>query len=1054
MTDDDRDIPPWPDASLVVARSGYGFAESEVAEGVPEALGDGDGFDIGAEERYEREGVVGHGGMGRISLVYDKRLRRRVALKEALGSAGATERLTREAWITSQLEHPSIVPVYGAGRDAQGALYYTMRLVRGRTMAAAIEDASGLSGRLELMRHVLDACEAVAYAHSLGVVHRDLKPANIMVGEFGETQVLDWGLARPTGASPDADAEPATSVSSPELTAIGAVVGTPSYMSPEQFRGEPAGPTSDVWSLGALVYAVLTGDAPYRGPSSDAIFEARSVGPPAPIASAAPAAPAELVAIADKAMAPNLSDRYTDAKAMAADILAWQDGRRVAAYEYSSWTLLRRLVRIWRVPLAVGAAGLLLAAIAAGIGWQATDAERRRALDARERAEAASAEAQMNLSLALSVQARSAAGRLERPEAEVLAAHALQRGASPDARGVLARYAFEPTPAVVGSSAEPRCASLVPTADAAAFLCLWPESVEMWNAEPPVRLWAADISATDAAFFGDGFVGVASKDAHLHVFDVTSGSALGSSIMTTGPFELHGQQGSPWLLKPDTSRLEFIDSSSLIAWTSPVCPVGTVIAEALVAKGDSILVVCSDSAVYRLQAKPDAVAERMTTLPPTFRGIGAAAIDASGRRLAVGGISGSTWVLDIESGQKTAECTLDFGAIQAVDFSPDGEVVAVSCAEGRVVTFLAETGQLSTVLPGDTGWLPRFRKGSTLRLITAGPEVRTWELTGEPAAARSESDSGVSSVAIDPSGRWLAATFGEGLVEVREMRTGQVLFRDRWQEKVAKYSAFSRNSRYLFASASGQSGLRVIDTQTWEFLPARGFGQTYGRMRRVGVLEGDLVWGLSYGRGGVRLWRSPSGERVPLVASRDQLYIEGATDHLGLRAVLLTGEGHIELLEAKPTPGLRTLTIDAEAVAVDVFPDGDRVAIATLTDVRVVDAHTGAPIAEWPVPTDRIVDIAVSPDGQRVATGALEGVSHVFTARGQLLATLRGHSSRVSAVEFDSTGASLVTGSWDGATQRWGMSALLVPGDEWVRRVNERWGVDLDALLSESATLR
>ena len=158
--------------------------------------------------RYSDITELARGGIGRVILVNDEELGRQIALKELLPSnadessaqgSAKEARFLREARITGQLEHPSIVPVHELGYRPDGTPYYTMKLVRGRTLQTALQEADGLQGRLKLLPHVVDMCQAVAYAHSRGVVHRDIKPVNVMVGEFGETVLLDWGLAKVMG---------------------------------------------------------------------------------------------------------------------------------------------------------------------------------------------------------------------------------------------------------------------------------------------------------------------------------------------------------------------------------------------------------------------------------------------------------------------------------------------------------------------------------------------------------------------------------------------------------------------------------------------------------------------------------------------------------------------------------------------------------------------------------------------------------------------------------------------------------------------------------------
>jgi hypothetical protein len=206
-------------------------------------------------DRYEVKSEHARGGMGRILIALDRTLDREVALKEllpqsAISGAPATpssntrdtiERFLREAKVTGKLEHPNIVPVYEIGQREDGSIFYTMKFVRGRTLASALKEVSSdrsydahrrLAARLRFLGACQDVCNAIAYAHSRGVIHRDLKPANIMLGDFGETLVLDWGLARLASETPEQTASRVIGRDAPELTVAGSVMGTPAYMAP------------------------------------------------------------------------------------------------------------------------------------------------------------------------------------------------------------------------------------------------------------------------------------------------------------------------------------------------------------------------------------------------------------------------------------------------------------------------------------------------------------------------------------------------------------------------------------------------------------------------------------------------------------------------------------------------------------------------------------------------------------------------------------------------------------------------------------------------------
>ncbi|MDC1142697.1 serine/threonine-protein kinase [Planctomycetota bacterium] len=344
-----------------------------------------------AAGRYEIKREFARGGMGRILIAFDASVGREVALKELLpnvedhstssGTSGVIDRFLREAKITGQLEHPNIVPVYEIGKRDDGRTYYTMKFVQGKTLETRLRAINGdetidkrekLSRRLRLLENFLDVCNALAYAHSRRVIHRDLKPANIMVGDFGETLVLDWGLARvldqpidepsiraaAAGASSSIHAEDSGS-----KTLDGAVLGTPAYMPPEQARGEifMVDELSDVYSLGAILYEILAGRPPFKGDRAQTILARVQVTEPDKL-TPIHGAPSDLIALCNKAMARDKGDRLKTAVMLADEVAAYRDGRQLSVYRYTASEKIWRFVRKH-----TGAVVITLVAIAAMI---------------------------------------------------------------------------------------------------------------------------------------------------------------------------------------------------------------------------------------------------------------------------------------------------------------------------------------------------------------------------------------------------------------------------------------------------------------------------------------------------------------------------------------------------------------------------------------------------------------------------------------------------------------------------------------------------------------
>jgi tRNA A-37 threonylcarbamoyl transferase component Bud32 len=347
--------------------------------------------------RYDVSGEFAHGAIGRILHARDRKLNRPVAIKELIFPGGTVEaRFVTEALVTARLQHPSIVPVYDAGRWESGEPFYAMKFVSGRSLADVIAGTKTLRERLALLPHVLAVAEAIAYAHTERVIHRDLKPANVLIGDFGETVVIDWGLAKDLsqegGPEPVVAMAPANADSS--LTHQGMVVGTPAYMPPEQAAGRPVDERADVYSLGAILYHVLAGTRPYDSGSSAQVIDQVVRGPPTPLAERQKGIPADLLAIVAKAMARDPAQRYATARELAEDLRRFQTGQIVGAHVYSLGERFRRFVQRYRAAVAVTAVALLLLIGVGTVSFVRIVAERDRAERKQTEAEAAQRDAE------------------------------------------------------------------------------------------------------------------------------------------------------------------------------------------------------------------------------------------------------------------------------------------------------------------------------------------------------------------------------------------------------------------------------------------------------------------------------------------------------------------------------------------------------------------------------------------------------------------------------------------------------------------------------------
>ncbi|MHC5039631.1 MAG: protein kinase domain-containing protein [Planctomycetota bacterium] len=395
------------------------------------------------EDRYELLEEIARGGMGAIVKLVDNDIRRPVAMKVILGEdvKERVERFVEEAQVTGQLEHPNIVPVHELGLDPDGKVYFTMKLVKGESLDAIIDAVADKDPEAlreyplsHLLQIFLKVCDAMAFAHSKGVIHRDLKPENVMVGRFGEVLVMDWGLAKVKGREDTAEEALVETIRSEKevgKTLTGDVMGTPSYMPPEQASGEVdrIDERSDVFALGAMLYKILTHEAPYTGGHvTEVLKKAVQCTVKAPrVRSPWNRIPRELQAVCLKAMSGRMADRYGSVEALAEDIRAFLDHRRVSAHRSGLVTRCLRFMQRHPAGSLTGGVALVLLTFGGaltGVLLQRAEAERAKAREKEAQAEAEGARAE-----AASVRAQLAEEARKRAEVRATDAEdALKKG--------------------------------------------------------------------------------------------------------------------------------------------------------------------------------------------------------------------------------------------------------------------------------------------------------------------------------------------------------------------------------------------------------------------------------------------------------------------------------------------------------------------------------------------------------------------------------------------------------------------------------------------------
>jgi eukaryotic-like serine/threonine-protein kinase len=931
-----------------VSSSGSHAGWSEV--GADEPVPQGPALDLPDEERYERIDLLGVGGMGRVFEAWDNRLQRRVALKEVaphlFGSHGA-QRLAAEAMLTADLEHPGIVSVHDAGRTDDGRLFYTMRLVRGSSLAERLLDPDGSGGRVALLRHLLDACHAVGYAHRRGIVHRDLKPANIMIGEFGETQVVDWGLAR--------------RLQDGEVDASSA--GTEGYMSPEASSGRSTDARSDVWSLGATLREVVGGELP-----------------------------PDLGAVIARALHPEPEARYPDAHDLAVDLEHYLDGRRVDAYDYSPLELVKRLAQAWRAPLAVGAVACLVVFVVATASWVRTGQARNRAVEAERQTRAALERSDLHLASSLEAQAASALRDGRFPAAQVLASYALLHGESPVARGVLVAGASAGRPAAIEATPLPDCEAVRLADDE--VLCETASGLALHDGGGAPR-WTIDGTVHQVRAVGD-LVAVTRPGFVMELRRRSDGELLSTHEGMPGGYGLAANPAERVVGAANGSMMSVLSLPGLERWDAEPCgPDGSATALAL---GDGrAFVACWDSRIVALERghAPRSLL-RFDADHPEARIL---AWDEG--VLLAGTPKGVVMAIDPDDGAVLGSVHALDGPVDHLEPLPGTSLVAIAGDRGGVRLWDLDAQVEVMRLPAPTRAVRATESG---RLLVAGAELRSWALPDRLRPLRFEATAGFAAVASSPDGRFIAGAGGDGALTVWSSVDGRVVAERRWQERVVKHVAFTPDGERLMAAGLGEDGVRTWRTDDWTDAGIhRG-----GIFRRIGALSDGRIWGFSYGRtlhldlGGTaevfaadatlidgvtshdggemvalsergRVWRLRSGEAAP----------EALLDLPGARAIALDAAGrialaredHVELFDAVGRPVGALEAAAGGVLAVALSPDG-RWAAAGLLDGSallwsVVDRRLVAVLAGH---RERVASLHFSSDGGSLVTGDWAGV--------------------------------------------------------------------------------
>ncbi|MCB9678027.1 MAG: protein kinase [Alphaproteobacteria bacterium] len=905
----------------------------------------------GTPARYETVGELGRGAMGVVEAVYDTRLKRVVARK-SLRRPDQSAGFRREAQVAAGLEHPGIVPIY----DAAEGSWYTMRRIDGRSLQDAMDAATGLDQRLRLLPSFLRLCEAMAYVHGKGVVHRDLKPPNVMLGEFGEVVVVDFGLAVEVG-------EPG-----------GRIVGTPRYMSPEAALGRPPTPATDVWSLGIVLYELLSGGRAYPGHGVEALQQVRERDP-APLPDDIPA---ELRAIVAKACTRDVGARYPDAAALRADVEAFTSGRLVGAYAYSPGELFSRFVRQYRTVLATAAVALVLVFTTISVAWWRTG-------QALDRAVHAESERTYHLARALESRARAMRGD---PAAVPVARQALAIDPSlPWARGVLAQHAS--------------MLSFTMDLELPIGPCTWGQEVAgrllvqcgrdlvLLHPETGAELDRVEWGRR-AEYSGVGWIASNIRDGTTGVVRVV-GDRL--EARTVGA-------AAPEALAAATVISDLPDGRLVFGYD----------------QGDEFVIEAErDGRFAPFRREPGRPAQRAIRSPDGTRVL---LFSHHSVRVCDG------WLSDCR------EIALP-GVNQYGVWSADSRSVALFTTTGAIFRYALDTGELVLLgreraggVQGVVGSLDQ------LLVLEVTGRVQALDPSGSLVGEIDVGPSRARSIASHPRGFWLIGA--EGVQRWRLDRPAHVSS-VRLPNGVGAMLFDAEGA--LVTHDSQVVHLRGDGIEPAFSAPTFVKGLVRHRSRLLACTTASGIVGAEPGDGveltsiGVRRCASTGG-RLVFIENTTTLRVDdeargrsrGDLDARGGRVIHEADGSVVEVREVDTWDVVFSHPAGQEVWGVALSEDG-RTAAFALEDrrVRLVDLDTGTLAV---LPGEHLAAVAMlrfSPSGHRLASASWDGTSFVWED-GVLAAALEGHGGRVTTLAFASDDV-LYTGSWDQTVRRWDLAA-------------------------------
>ena len=982
-------------------------------------------------DNYDVHGEIARGGMGRILRATDRRLGREVAIKKLLVSTNAHARLfEREIRISARLQHPAIVNIYEAGRLPSGELFYAMKLVTGRSLSRAIDDTETLGERVALLPAVTAVCDALAYAHRQRIIHRDLKPSNVLVGDFGETVVIDWGLAKDLDSPDDnqaiADSKPVAA----EHTVSGHAVGTPAYMPPEQARGDDVDERSDVYALGAMIYHVLSARAPYRGDHAKDIVAQVRAGPPPPLESIEASLPNDLYTLVARAMSRDPAERYASAVELVDDLRRFQTGKLISAHRYSRRELFGRWVARHRAVVSVVAAAVVVLAVLLVVGISRI---------VRERDVASSRADRLTLTQARLLLDRDPAGAIatlqtlpldagEWGAARVIAAAARDRG--------IGEVRLRQDHGISLIAAAPADDAIAAASEDGAVVIIQ-------GTHEPQLLWTHAGPVTALAFDASGrWLASASRDATIQLRDRHSGESYA--------LDEHELPVVHLAFSSDGAALASVDSGgNVVQWDT-----GARTARTLPSMRPPIVAIA-----FARDASAPTVVGRQSGAPITR-----AEFSADGSRIAA-----VTTTNDVRVTTPGAPDVHLPATAEHLLFSPDASLLATSDGTdaGAVVWNIASGESVPLRHTAVVGSLAFLAGGELIATGGRDGTIRVWRLDGALVRELRGHQAEVVTMAVSPGGDVLYSGSAD-----RSVRAWPVLPLS--PRRLAGHTAgiarvaFGGDGNTL-VSAGWDSTVRVWETPNDV---ARVIGAHVGALRALAV-EGNTIASGGDDRA-VRVWSidasvertlgthlaavlsvalSPDGTQV-VSGGRDNAVRTWSVDGSATRVFSGHSGAVNEVAFSADGRWIASASADGTARAWNLADDIERV----ITHDEAVEAVAFSPDSTWLASaghdgkiritkldsgtstvleghTDTVRDLDVSADGRHLASASDDMTARVWDIGRGSSRVFVGHRDYVSRVRFDPRAFAIVTASEDGTLSMWDIDSgtnRVLAADGWL----------------------